>query len=393
MKTTQTTKEASAAVPHRRALPKEPLKQAILDVCAFYAGPAVRSAHRAIFRCPRCKKCKLEAHPTREIAGCWNASCPVPRTTDAIGLVAFFEELDQTQDFPRVVERGHEILGPLPSPAARAQGPPTSPPPDPDLLDAAYRELLRLLPATRRDLRRFWRRRGVLPSTVHRARAGSASRPGVLGALPRLEERFGRDALLSIPGFFENARGRLSFTLTGDYALLPHHDRIGRVTTLTGRATTPRQGARTARYVSLRDSGSHLYVFPEHDPEGLVAFTEGPMGAIVAAQETGLAVGALNGIRSYRSPDGGPLPELVGADLDGRCVPYVSDADDPPNPDVLEEAPKAARALTEPFGGRPALAALPEGQDLDEWLLSLPRGSARRRRALLSLLASARHVY
>ncbi len=73
-------------MPHRRALPKEPLKQAILDVCAFYAGPAVRSARRAIFRCPRCKKCKLEAHPTREIAGCWNAGCPVPRTTDALDV-------------------------------------------------------------------------------------------------------------------------------------------------------------------------------------------------------------------------------------------------------------------------------------------------------------------
>ncbi len=390
MNATQTTKEATVDVPHRRALPKEPLKQAVLDVCVFYAGPATRFARRAIFRCPRCKKYKLEVHPTREIAGCWNASCPVPRTTDAIGLVAFFEELDETLDFPRVVECGHEILRPLPRGLARAEGPQPSPQHDPDLLDAVYRDLLRLLPATRRDLRRFWRRRGVFPRTVHRARAGSASRPGVLAALARLEERFGRADLLAVPGFFENARGRLSFTLTGDYALLPHHDRTGRITTFTGRATTARQEARTARYVSPRDSGSHLYVFPEQDPDGLVAFTEGPLGAIVAAQETGLAVAALNGIRSYRSSDGGPLPELVGTDLAGRCVPYVPDADDPPNPDVLEEAPKAARALTEPFGGRPGLAALPKGQDLDDWLLSLPRGRERRRRALLSLLASAR---
>jgi hypothetical protein len=377
---------------HRRALPKEPLKRAVLDVCVFYAGPAQRLNRRATFRCPHCKKNKLEAHPDREIAGCWNANCPVPRTTDAIGLVAFFEGLDEAHDFPRVVERGHEILGPLASEPPSNDGRPIAAkaPPDPDLLDAVYRDLLRLLPATTRDLRRFWRRRGVLPPTVGRARAGSASRPGVLAALPRLEQRFGRAALLSVPGFFEDARGRLSFTLTGDYALLPHHTPTGRVTTLMGRSTTRRQETRTARYVSLRDSGSHLYLFPGHDPDDLVAFTEGPMGAIVAAQETGLAVGAVNGIRSYRSPGGGPLPELAGADLEGRTVPYVPDADDPPNKDVLEEAPKAARALTEPFGGRPALAELPRGSDLDEWLLSLPEGRARRRAALLSLLAAAR---
>ena len=31
---------------HRRTLPKEPLKDAILEVCAFYAGPARRCARR-----------------------------------------------------------------------------------------------------------------------------------------------------------------------------------------------------------------------------------------------------------------------------------------------------------------------------------------------------------
>ncbi len=269
---------------HRRAFPKkEPLKRAVLDVCAFYAGPARRLSRRATFRCPICGKDKLEAHPDREIAGCWNANCPVPRTTDAIGLVAFFEELDEAHDFPRVVERGHWILGPLSSEPPRADGPTPAEPPDPDLLDAVYRDLLFRLPVTRRDLRRFWRGRGVLPSTVRRARAGSASRARVRTALQNLEGRFGRSALLRVPGFFENGRGRLSFTLTGDYALLPHHDRTGRITTLTGRATTPRQETRPARYVSLRDSGSHLYLFPGHDPDDVVAFTEGPMGAIVAA--------------------------------------------------------------------------------------------------------------
>ena len=133
---------------HGSALPKEPLKQAVLDVCAFYAGAESRAmGRRTTFRCPCCGKEKLQAHPAREIAGCWNANCPVPRTTDAIGLVAFFEDLDEAHDFPRVVERGHEILGPLPSGAPRTARPTAAkPPPDPDLLDAVYRDLLNLLP-------------------------------------------------------------------------------------------------------------------------------------------------------------------------------------------------------------------------------------------------------
>jgi hypothetical protein len=87
------------------------------------------------------------------------------------------------------------------------------------------------------------------------------------------------------------------------------------------------------------------------------------LGAIVAAR-FGLAIGAIKGCRSYTSTDGTPLPELVGADLGGRTVPYLPDADDPPKGDVVREAPKAARALTLPHNGGPAIGRLPKGHDL-----------------------------
>lgn len=89
-----------------------------------------------------------------------------------------------------------------------------------------------------------------------------------------------------------------------------------------------------AEVLSLRGSGIRLYLFPGYAPDAIVAFTEGPLGAIVAAQE-GLAVGAVKGCRSYTVPDGSPLPELAGADLGGRLVPYIPDRDDPPNEEIL----------------------------------------------------------
>ena len=239
----------------------------------------------------------------------------------------------------------------------------------------------------------FWSSRGLTPGTVRQARLASATRPRILAALGRLAAEIGEEALLSVPGFFENGSGRLSFTLLGDYQLVPYLDRTGRITTIEGRATEAQrkrleQSGIKAKYVSLRRSGSHLYLFPGLSFDDIQAFTEGSVGAMVAAQE-GLCVAAIKGVRCYRNPDGGPLPELAGADLSGRTVPFIPDADDPPNSDVLDSAPKAALVLTRPHSGRPAIAYLPRGLDLDEWLLSLPKDRLQRRRAFAALLARA----
>lgn len=386
----------------RKARPKGPdpaeVEARLLDLCAHYAGgPGKRSGRRVTWVCPGCGKPKLEALPESGLAGCWNAACAVPTSTGALGLVAFFENLDRRREFPELLRRAGEVLG-LETQPSRPQH--KSPPParpdghgyrgapdaagdagnlrperDPDLLDAVYTGLLALCPLSERDLR-FWASRGVGEGTARAGFFASATRARVEGAIRVLLEEFGREALLRVPGFFTNRKDLLSFTLTGDYQLIPYADHLGRVATIEGRATENQRAAMArrglkAKYVSLRNSGSHLYLFPGLRRDAIEAFTEGTVGAIVAAQE-GMTVGAIKGVRCYRGPGGGPLPELAGADLSGRIVPFVPDADDPPNPDVLEAAPKAARALTEPHGGRPALAYLPRGLDLDEWLLSLP---------------------
>ncbi|QIN78323.1 hypothetical protein GBA65_07105 [Rubrobacter marinus] len=200
-----------------------------------------------------------------------------------------------------------------------------------------------------------------------------------------------------MPGFSEDTEnGRFKFTLTGDYLLIPYHDARGRVTTIEGRCVgEPPEGM--GKYVSLRRAGNHLYLFPGHRPEDTLAVCEGAMGAIVAA-ECGLAVGAIMGCECFRASSsletldgdpGDPLLELKGTDFGGRTVPYIPDADDPPNPNVLKAAPKAARWIAEPQNGRAAVALLPVGADLDEWLLSLPAGTEERRARFAALLAEA----
>ena len=384
-----------------RSVDKDELKREIVAVCAHYLGPAAsRSGRRYVWVCPGCAKKKFEATEAKGgVAGCWNAACAVPTSTDAIGLVAHFEGLDPSRDFREVLQRGAALLGLTPDPdaqgrpakprAARPQPPDQEPSTDPGLLDRVYGRLLELCPTSPQALR-FWESRGVSPETVEWGAFGETTPAGTRAAVACLEKEFGREELTRTPGFFVNRKENLSFTLYGDYALIPYHDRDGRVTTIEGRALTEEQVRRTDKYISLRDSGSHLYVFPLFAAEDLEAFTEGPICAIVAAQ-AGLRVGSIKGIRCHRDArTGGPLPELAGAVFGGRCVPYIPDSDDPPKPEVVAEAPKAACSLTLPHEGRPALVTLPRGMDLDEWLLSMPEAS--RRSAFRNLLAAAAPV-
>lgn len=220
-------------------------------------------------------------------------------------------------------------------------------------------------------------------------RFGETTPKAARAATRALERALGRTRLLGVPGFFAGGeRGRISFTLVGDYALIPYHDREGRITTIEGRALTAAQEERTGKYVSLRGSANHLYVFPRYRPDDLVAFCEGPIGTIVAARY-GLAVGAIQGMRRFNAPGAPnePLPELCGANLQGRTVPYV------PDRGVGRKlAEETARALTEPAGGLPAVVVLPEtpgtavADDLDGWLLSLPPDPPARRAAFRRLL-------
>lgn len=386
----------------REVLDKSLVNGETLAVCGHYLGAPTRSSGaRASWHCPACGKDKFEASRSG-VGGCWNADCPVPTSTDAVGLIAFFEELDPARDFLDVLKKGYDLLGLLDPPSAGAAkrtrragtrikagrlpaGPMEAHDADPELTDAVYRRFLALCPLHERD-RRYLTARGLAPETIRRGRFGSTTAKRTRAVLERLVRVFREEDLTKVPGFFKNGGGRLAFTLTGDYLLIPYHDRNERVTTIEGRYAGEGKPPIKAKYLSLRGSGTHLYVFPGSTADELEAFTEGPMGAILAAQE-GIRVGSIKGIRSHKGQGGGPLPELAGADFGGRTVPYIPDADDPPKSDVLQEAPKAARNLTVPHNGRPALAALPRGQDLDEWLISLPK--RKRCPAFQHLLARA----
>lgn len=486
---------------------KERVKDAIVPVCAHYLGPGRTLGVRTAWTCPACQKEKFEVNALARIGGCWNTDCPLPATTDALGLIAYFESLDlRAGGFREALRKGYEIIG-LPDPVTEKQlnrsnpapgfdttgsgstaprkpptadaatptssslsgsparthespgaarpnahhsigahpprstsrasqagypdvavprspdprtavhsgttserspqvrgtysdsllGPARRPPadgtsiPDTHALDpslaeshsdsaqlrhAVYEALLAICPPTARD-EQFWAGRWVTPATMRQGRFGSITAPLARRAAEHLAAKFGEEALLSVPGFSRTETGRLRFTLTGNYTLIPYHDQNGLITTIEGRFVgdgDPPMG----KYVSLRNSGAHLYVFPGIDPTDLEAFVEGTIGAIVAAQE-GIRVGAIKGFRNYKQPgsDGGPLPELRGVDFGGRTVPYIPDVDDPPRTEVMQEAPKAAAYLAGLQNGRQALTVLPQGKDLDEWLLALPKPMRR----------------
>lgn len=258
---------------------------------------------------------------------------------------------------------------------------------DEDLLDAVYEEILKMSELT--DPNRQWLKdRGVSGVTAHGARLASMTKKRAREVKRALSIKFSDDDLLRVPGFSKGRLRGLSFTLSGDYLFIPYFDPDGRVATIEGRATGQIPKG-MGKYVSLRGGGNHLYLFPQFLPERIEAFCEGPLGAIVAAQ-SGIAVGSIQGMRRYKDARaGGPLPELKGVDFGGRRIPYIPDVDVKPQAiaDVRAALPEACRHLVAQQNGRPTVATLPEGKDLDEWLLTLP--SAGRRAAFTSFVSEA----
>ena len=432
----------------RSGYDKELIRERTMDVLAHYLNASGKDqGSRVVWDCPFCGKAeKFAVKKAEKKGGCLVAGCRLEGYEDVFSLVARFEDLDYRTDFLRVLEKAGEALGLGPddrrsntrsgskrrqkrhpgeeSSARRSSGSARTVPlkeraAEPsnkkyvtpgggedgvtrnrdqgeirELSARAYERILELCTLETRD-RRYLRGRGLSYETIRQSRFGTMTAARAREVKAALQKELGREALLSVPGFSEDEEtGRLKFTLSGDYLLIPYHDAEGRITTIEGRvAGKVPEGM--GKYVSLRRAGNHLYVFPGHEPGALLAVCEGAMGAVMAA-EAGLSVGAIQGCERYRaspSPDfpdgepGDPLLELAGTDFDGRPLVYVPDADDPPNPRVLRAAPKAARWLAEPHNARPAICLLPDGTDLDEWLLSLK--SDERRRCFEELLRTA----
>lgn len=424
---------------------KELINSRIIEVCNHYLpGQGKREGQkRVIWGCPACGGDHFAANSERNIAGCLHPGCPVPQTKDAIGIIAYFEDLElRGGGFVQCLKKGYEILA-IPEPengsrSATANKPRSYTPGGPsaprqrekaegevhpeetksdtasrttavadkqsepesatdgvagghraeestatldpehqrELTDRVYRAMLELCSLVERD-RRFWTSRGVTEDTIQEGGFGSIWRERCHGLLASLRERFTTDELVSVPGFYMSGQGRLHTNLYGDYTLIPYYDREGYITTIEGRVPgEPEKGK--PKYMAPVNAENHLYTFPRYAPEQVMAFCEGLIGAVVAAQ-AGIPVASIKGCRCYRTPAKQgerdlPLPELRGVDFEGRRLIYIPDLD--VKPETKEEvealAPRAARWLIEEQNGTALLARLPEGyKDLDEWLLAV----------------------
>ncbi len=451
---------------------KELINSRIFEVCDHYLpGEGRRQGQkRMIWECPACGGDHFTANSEGEIAGCLSAGCPAPRAEDAIGIIAYFEDLEpRGSGFVDCLRKGYEILAipepedeqsPRRSSKARSvkpagDGPPPQQHParedspraggdsatagattvergpisvDPpatvrvaagitmpgspqnhrdeeagpggesgsqkhrELLHAVYSAWIEMCPLQHRD-RRFWHSRGVHDDTIEEGGFGSLSPDRCRYALDALEKRFGREELLTVPGFKEGPNRNLHTNLYGDYTLIPYYDRDGYIITVEGRVPgQPAPGA--PKYMAPVGAENHLYVFPRYAPEQLTAFCEGLIGAVVAAQ-AGIPVASIKGCRCYRTPTRKgesdlPLPQLRGVDFERRRRLYIADLDvkAETREEVEELAPEAARWLIEEQNGTALVARLPEGyKDLDEWLLAVHE--AERVPRFASLIPSA----
>ena len=93
-----------------------------LAVCDHYLNERRREGRRYVYRCPDCGKQDFEVEPVKGLAGCFNPGCPMPRTTNALGIISHLEGLEpRGAEFIRCMEKGYEILGlALPSEAVGA---------------------------------------------------------------------------------------------------------------------------------------------------------------------------------------------------------------------------------------------------------------------------------
>ncbi|MDP9474522.1 MAG: hypothetical protein M3R38_02280 [Actinomycetota bacterium] len=239
-----------------------------------------------------------------------------------------------------------------------------------ELLDAVYGALLE--EPTEENLR-FWDALGVSEQTVREGRFGSVPMHRSKAIVQDLAERFGAEALLSIPGFESTGAGRLVFTLVGAAPVVPYRDGDGLITALVSFRVPDDPDASGPRPVHPKAPEDHLYVHPRYDPSRIVAVCESPLQAILAA-EAGFAVGAIAGPGRHRVPKvGATLPELEGIDFEGKRVLYV------PSLGAGEDAQRsmtaslaAAEALIARHGGTPVVAPQDFPGGFGRWLLARP---------------------
>lgn len=188
--------------------------------------------------------------------------------------------------------------------------------------------------------------------------------------------------------------------ISDEYLLLPCFDAEGLLLGLEGLLYDPKSGEISAEEtMPLKGAGSHLYVFAAYEPRQLEGFCEGPLGALLAAQDD-VVLGATGGFRRYKAASGpgegrqpvdAVLPELADVNFGERPIAYAPRAGEAlgeANARYHETTP-AARWLIEHQNGRPTIVALEDAGDtagrsdiptsLGEWIRSLPQEQAAER--------------
>lgn len=231
-------------------------------------GPGKDQGARLVWDCPACGKLeKYSVKKAERKGGCLVDDCRLAGYDDVFGMLSKLEDLDYHADFRAVLARAYELLGlehadgrhdspkestnravvpdessrkpppqtvsaslPLKDQASENGGPHTGREVVEDLdglLELAYQayaRILELCPLETRD-RRYLRTRGLSYETIRKGRFGTMTAPRAQKVKAVLQRELGREQLLKVPGFSEDEEdGRLKFTLTGNYILIPYHD-------------------------------------------------------------------------------------------------------------------------------------------------------------------------
>lgn len=108
--------KGSVGETRRGGYDKDLVNREVLAVCDHYLSHRRREGKRQTYVCPLCGGRRFEVEPNRGYAGCFAPDCPVPTTTDALGIIAYFEDLQLAgRGFVECLRRGYDILG-LPEP-------------------------------------------------------------------------------------------------------------------------------------------------------------------------------------------------------------------------------------------------------------------------------------
>jgi P4 family phage/plasmid primase-like protien len=230
----------------------------------------------------------------------------------------------------------------------RGEKPARKPPParaHPDDLDDVYSALLSdprlaLTEANLEDLSR----RGFPTDEARRRLYASMPARGREEIAADLAGRFGKDAVLGVPGFFVNDRGELGIAAFPGL-VIPSRDPGGRIVALIVRPDKPPDPKHKYLYVSSANRDGPGPGAPAHVPLGVagpaetVRLTEGPLKADLATILSGVPTIAAGGVTNWR-----PCLKVFKA-IEGKIVRMAFDADWRVNAKVAQSMVAAVEAI------------------------------------------------